>query len=593
MNLNVTLQRSLHKPLCRARFWRWSILLICLILVMPLPIQSWAQLGPPILLPPVFDPTGRSTKPRPLEEEKPLEPAPPLLTPEKSPEEFVPSREIPSLKVFVRSIHVVGSTVFSEQQLSEVTNPYLNRLVTTEEFERLRLELTMLYINKGYVTSGGVIPDQDVTGGDVTIQIIEGKLVNIGVEGNKTFRSSYYQKRIQLGVDTPLNIDRIQERLQLLQQDQRIQRLNAELKPGAQRGESELAISVTEDRPFKAWVDFNNYQTPVVGAERALGTIQHQSLTGHGDIMSFTYGGSKGVNPIIDTYYSLPLNAYDTTLILSYRRNDFVVVESPFDPLDIKSKAEIYTVTLQQPFYRTVNQQVSLFVTGEYLHNETTLLGEPFSFVTGANNGVSNIAAIRATPEWIYRTPASVIAARSRFSFGIDALNATINPSPAATARFFSWLGQLQGVHRFDRLGGTQVIGRIDAQLADKHLFPLEQIPLGGRFSVRGYRENTLVRDNGILASVEVRIPLYRSVRGEDVVQLAPFVDYGSGWNNFVSTAYPRYLASVGTGLRWNILPQERARFEIYWGQQLNHYDTGNGTLQDHGIHLQLVVQVY
>src|SRR6185503_17117233 len=169
MNLNVNLQRSLHKPLCRARFWRWSILLICLILVMPLPIHSWAQLGPPILLPPVFDPTGRSTKPRPLEEEKPLEPAPPLLTPEKSPEEFVPSREIPSLKVFVRSIHVVGSTVFSEQQLSEVTNPYLNRLVTTEEFERLRLELTMLYINKGYVTSGGVIPDQDVTGGDVTI----------------------------------------------------------------------------------------------------------------------------------------------------------------------------------------------------------------------------------------------------------------------------------------------------------------------------------------------------------------------------------------------------------------------------------------
>jgi hypothetical protein len=40
------------------------------------------------------------------------------------------------------------------------------------------------------------------------------------------------------------------------------------------------------------------------------------------------------------------------------------------------------------------------------------------------------------------------------------------------------------------------------------------------------------------------------------------------------------------------ILPQERARFEVYWGQQLNHVRGGEGNLQDHGIHLQLVVQV-
>jgi hypothetical protein len=39
------------------------------------------------------------------------------------------------------------------------------------------------------------------------------------------------------------------------------------------------------------------------------------------------------------------------------------------------------------------------------------------------------------------------------------------------------------------------------------------------------------------------------------------------------------------------MLPQERARFEVYWGQQLNHVRGGEGNLQDYGIHLQLVVQ--
>ena len=592
----MTVQHLRQVGLWRAcgSFWFRIFLVLACSLSGLLPFVDVMAQVTPAQLPPIFDPTGRSGLPGPLEEEAPRAPASSPFGPGGLPsQELVPSPAVPSLQVHVRSIRVVGSTVFSDAEFAAITDPYVNRLVTTEAFERLRLELTMLYINKGYVTSGAMIPDQDVTPGDVTIQIIEGKLLRIGVEGNKSLRASYYESRIARGVDTPVNIERIQERFQLLQQDPRIQRINAELKPGVQRGESELAVTVSEAHPIKAWIDFNNYQTPVVGAERGLATIQHQSLTGHGDTFNFTYGASRGVNPIIDTSYSLPLNAYDTTLTASYRRNNFLVVEAPFRPLDIRSSAEIIGLTLMQPFYRTVNQQFSIAVTGEYLQNRTTLLDVPFDFVPGAKNGVSNVAAVRVTPEWIYRTPTSVIAARSRFSIGIDAFDATINSGSLTDGQFFAWLGQLQGVHRLDQLGGTQLIGRFDVQLANDRLFPLEQLPVGGRYSVRGYRENSLVRDNGLLLSLEVRIPLYRSVRGEDIVQLAPFVDFGSAWNNKVDTSFPRYLASAGVGLRWNILPQDRARFEVYWGQQLNHFDPRHGNLQDQGVHLQLVMHVY
>ena len=548
----------------------------------------------PSPLPPIFDPTGRSTMPRPLEEERPKAPSAAPIEPRTIPqEEPAPAPSLPALHVLVRSIQVIGSTVFSDAELDAVTAPYLNRLVTTEEFERLRVELTMLYINRGYVTSGAVIPDQDVTGGDVTIQIVEGTLGKIDIQGNTVLRKSYYESRIARGVDVPVNIERIQERFQLLQQDARIQRINAELKPGVQRGESELAVSVTENRPLKAWLEFNNFQSPVVGSERGVATIQHQSLTGHGDTLNFTVGGSRGVHPLIDASYSIPLNAYDTTFTASYRRNNFVVVAEPFESLDIKSSSEIIGLMLMQPLYRTVSQQISISLAGDYLQNRTTLLDVPFDFVQGARNGVANVAVIRVAPEYIYRNATSVVAARSRFSVGVDAFDATINSGSGATGRFFAWLAQLQGVHRFDQLGGTQLIGRVDVQLADHHLFPLEQLPVGGRYSVRGYRENSLVRDNGLLSSVEVRIPLYRSIRGEDVLQVAPFVDYGRAWNSHFDTPSQRDLVSAGVGLRWNILPQDRARFEVYWGHQLNHIDSGRGNLQDHGVHLQVVGQVY
>jgi len=57
-------------------------------------------------------------------------------------------------------------------------------------------------------------------------------------------------------------------------------------------------------------------------------------------------------------------------------------------------------------------------------------------------------------------------------------------------------------------------------------------------------------------------------------------------------------LASAGAGLRTSFLPNNRGYFEIYWGYRLRGSGTNNppynvnGNLQDHGVHLQLVLQV-
>jgi len=134
--------------------------------------------------------------------------------------------------VFVRQILVTGNTVFSEAELAAVTQDYVNRAVTSEELEALRLALTRLYVNAGYVNSGAILPDQTVTEGIIRLQIIEGTLTQVTVDGTRWFRESYLRKRLVLGLTPPLNINALQERLQLLQQDDRIARLDAELRPG-------------------------------------------------------------------------------------------------------------------------------------------------------------------------------------------------------------------------------------------------------------------------------------------------------------------------------------------------------------------------
>jgi hemolysin activation/secretion protein len=326
-------------------------------------------------------------------------------------------------------------------------------------------------------------------------------------------------------------------------------------------------------------------------------TLTHQNLTGHGDVMSVTYGRSQGIDLQLDASYTLPLTARDLTLNLQYRRFDFTVIEEPFAPLDVQSRSEVFSVTLRQPFYRTLLREFAVSLTADHLYNATFLLGEPFQFSPGATRGQSTVSALRGTLEWTDRTVDQVLALRSRISGGVDALGATIHDTDdVPDGRFVAWLGQFQLARRFSDWG-LQGLARLDVQLASAPLLPLEQIAVGGRYSVRGYRENQLVRDNAVIGSVEGRVPVVRSVSWADVVELASFVDAGTGWNTRLATPDPRTLYSIGLGVRWALtlttpLPL-RSEFELYWGVPLNHVKTQGGNLQDHGLHLQFVVTAF
>jgi len=548
--------------------------------------SAWAQVPPTLPLP-------FPSPPPPLPEGVPPPPPPSRIEP---PPSVLPpaTPNLGMIRVFVREIRVVGSTVFSADELAKLTAPYVNRELTSEDLEALRMAITLHYINNGYVTSGAVVPDQTMKDGVLTIQIIEGKLSRIDVEGNRWFVPGYIRKRIALGADPPLNINSLQERLQLLQADPRFERLNAELKPGITRGESVLDVRVAEHNPLRMWLEFNNYQSPSVGAELGLVTIAHQNLTGHGDIASLQYGQSAGVEPQFDARYTLPLTVYDTTLFLQYRRNDFRVIDDQFEPLRIKSRSEILGATLRQPLYRTLNNEFALALTLEHLTNNITF--DPFESgrvpfpISGAPDGISKITALRFSQEWVHRTSNQVISAFSRFSVGIDAFGATINKDPTLpSAEFFSWLGEAQWARRLDPWR-IQLVARISALLTDDRLFPLEQIAVGGRYSVRGYRENTIVQDNVLLGSVEIRIPVLRSATRGDYLWLAPFTDAGRSWQSHIPTPNPKNLTSTGMGLIWDIM--QGSRFEVYWGHRWNHVDNPHDDLQDFGVHLQLVVEV-
>ncbi len=513
-----------------------------------------------------------------------LQPGQPLLKPD---EPFLERSQIFTVKQF----EVIGSTVFSRKKLTEVLAPFTNKLITFAQLLEARSKITELYIQEGYVTSGAYIPEQTfANNGVVQIQVIEGKLEDIQITGTKRLNSNYIRSRIALGASTPLNQKRLLESLQLLQLNPLIQNLSAELSAGSRTGANLLAIKITEADSFNIQAVLDNGRSPSVGSFRRQLQINEANLLGFGDSISLTYSNTDGSNTI-DTSYSLPLNPHNGSLTFSYGTTSADVIERPFNTLDIESASQYYELTFRQPLVQTPNQEFALGITAFRRESDisSSLLEEnevPLSVLSpGADKeGRTRVSALRFFQEWTSRNSQEVIAARSEFSLGIGAFNATINDIEP-DSRFFAWRGQAQWVRLL--APDTLLLIRGDVQLASTELLASEQFGLGGINSVRGYRQDLLLTDNGALACVEFRLPIARVPQWNGVLQVTTFGDVGTAWNNSSSRDEnnTNTLASVGLGLRW--LQGNNFTAGVEWGIPLVSVDTQtqSNTWQENGLY--------
>ncbi len=495
----------------------------------------------------------------------------------------------------IKAFQFDGNTAFTDDELSAAVAPFIGRPLTGAGLEAARNALSRHYIDAGYISSGAVLPDQTVADGVITFRLIEGTLSKLTITGNAALNEAYLRSRINLATEPPFNIIAVRNRLEVLRQSPVIDRINANVEPGGLPGEAQLNVAVTEAQPWHVDLQFDNHRSPSIGAGRLSLSAVHHSLLGFNDTFSMHWGITRnGLEDLefagiddLSVAYVVPFTVYDTTVGVSYERTDTVVVEDAFEALDIQSETESFGVNIRHPFVRTPQTGFALAVAFEHRENESFLLGEPFSLSPGAMDGTSTVSVVRFRQEFVNRTQQEVIAARSTFSFGVDALDASTGPE--ADGRFITWLGQGQYVRRIGE-GDSQLILRGTVQWSNNPLLTLEQFAIGGVDTVRGYRENQVVRDNGVVFSAEWRIPIIQDANGRGILHVAPFVDIGAGWNDNNGSDVID-LTSVGVGFLFN--PDERLNVQFYWGYPFRDFDDPEDDPQDLGIHLSVTVRAF
>ncbi|MEH1999308.1 MAG: ShlB/FhaC/HecB family hemolysin secretion/activation protein [Nostoc sp.] len=511
----------------------------------------------------------------------------PPSAPTPTPEETLPGN-FPQT-IVVERFEVVGSTVFSAKELAQATAEFTKRPISLAEVYQARSKITDLYIRNGYITSGAYIPPQTIQSGVVKIQVVEGKLEDIQVTGTRRLNPNYVRSRLGIATSPPLNRQRLLEALQLLQLNPLIQNVSAELSAGSQSGVSLLEVKITEAKTFSSQIVLDNGRSPSVGSFRRGLRLNEANLLGLGDGLSLGYTNTDGSNSF-DATYTLPLNPKNGTLTFNYGTTSSNVIEPPFNVLDIESASRYYELTFRQPIVQTPTQEFALGLTASRRESEASysppLLEERLAFPgLGADQqGRTKVSALRFFQEWTSRNSREVIALRSQFSLGIDVLNPTINQNPP-DSRFFAWQGQAQWARLL--APETLLLLRLNTQLASRTLLPLEQFGLGGQESIRGYRQDYLLTDNGTFVSAEVQVPILRLPQIDSTLQVIPFVDFGVGWNSS-NTENPDHntLAAVGLGLRWS--QGDRFTVRLDWGIPLISVESNERTLQEKGLYFSL-----
>ena len=201
----------------------------------------------------------------PLTPDRPQPPQPQPLQPRSNPLNELPAPPIPESvldipgKIVVEQFDFTGSTVFSQAELKRAIAEFTGQPISFAQLVQAANSITDLYVERGYITSGAYVPEQNLESGSIKIQIVEGSLAEIKVnviEGR--LNESYIRDRLSRKTATPLNINQLQEALQLLQLNPLIKSLNAELSTGIEPGTNLLTVSVITADTFSLQTRLNN-----------------------------------------------------------------------------------------------------------------------------------------------------------------------------------------------------------------------------------------------------------------------------------------------------------------------------------------------
>jgi hemolysin activation/secretion protein len=461
-------------------------------------------------------------------------------------------------KFIVKQFKVTGNTLIDDDILAPVLDTGDGMEVTLGILHLIAQEITSLYAMNGYVLTRAYVPEQEIENGVVTIQVVEGKLGKIEVNGNEKFTREEIQARLQpLQGDPALKESTLEKYLLGLNAIPGL-KVKAVLKPGEVFGTSDLTLQTEESRTYRIAFDADNFGSRFTGVQRYGLTGEAGSLLRLGDRFSVRGVKSNEDQNFINPSYSIPIGPYGTTATLSYVFTEFNL-GGQLAVLNAGGRANIFTADVSHTFHQTRSSEFHLSLGGEIRNFENGLAGTPSSD--------DKLRDAYLAAGGFFKDP---LRARTFYNLRLQQGFSESDISDPLNSRFQGRGDALVSsfdVTRYQStfLGKTYLMVLAKGQVVSKRVLSPDQFAIGGFGSVRGYPLAEAAGDNGFVVSAELVIPFPfkvtvlnspRKVQLDQVLSFFAFIDHGKV---FIKDPQPgekdKELNGLGLGMRLNIPP--------------------------------------
>jgi hemolysin activation/secretion protein len=435
-------------------------------------------------------------------EVKPVEPARevPLLEFDLDEEEL----DVGDETVVIHSVDVAGNTVVRGRVLRRSLRDYLGRPLSMKELREMCLVIQNVYVQAGYFLTRAYLPVQEVRGGALKIEVIEGKLGSVSVVGNRFYSAKFIAGHFDKYRGKPIQYDKILRTLFLLDENSDLE-VGAVFRKGSQFGTADLILRVSDKRPIHLVQDTNNYGSDHTSHQRTGTRLDYGNLIMYGDALTVieVLGSPVSHLNFTDIIYHAPVNTMGTSLDISYLCANFKT--DKVDDIRYVGRSHIGGVKLAQALQRTRLFSSDVFSSFDVKQVQNFGGGHRTSFdklrvVTGG-------MTIDYIDGWKGRNLFNM-----SLGWGIPGIFGGSSATSGDVARVGSGGQFMKGNLGWKRLQGLPyncflLFNAVGQFSFDKLPLP-EQIYIGGIDTVRGYSLAEGISDCGYYGTVELHAPL-------------------------------------------------------------------------------------
>lgn len=436
----------------------------------------------------------------------------------------------------VQSVLVTGNSLLSDDTIGKITEKYQNRCLDLSAIDQLLGEINGLYRENGYITSRAYIEQQDLSDGILRVVIIEGRIEEMRLNENDQ------RDRLQLFFAFPaeagdlLNLRDIEQGLDQMNR-LRSNAATMQILPGEEIGTSVIQIVNTPSRMIYGSLGRDNTGVSSTGKLQDKASVTVENVLGFNDQWNLNAGKNardhddRRRSERLSFFGSVPYGYWTLSYLGSYSSYESTI-EGAVQTFSTSGqstthKAEVSWIAHRDDVSKT---RVDTSVTAKRYRNyvEDTLV----------QVNSRDLTVGRAAIAHSRRLADSLTNIELGYERGLRMLGALKDrdelPETAPRAQFGKWTADASVYWPF-QLGQNRLSYSLTTrwQYADDTLFGTERIGIGGPYTVRGFRDDTLAGDVGGYARNEIawRLPPPElGILAPFVGRIEPYLAFDWGW---------------------------------------------------------------